>query len=300
MKYKSSINFDELKNGDIVEGVPIEHEIFQEYEQYIEPRRNKAKWLARIEEMKEAHPFEDQKGYYCLNCDRLEDGSHRYDLFKNYLNLTEMDIEIGDICYKGLKGNLEYMIFKRAIKHEIGKKDLDWLEACEKSKLNHLIDIDYKDKKILDVGCQLGLTVLTALKMGAKKAIGVEMRSGILGIAKEIKKLLGLTNQSLELKNIDFLNYKTTQKFDIVFCMGMIHYFGIEDYEKVFDKLVKLTRGLLILELRVTDGAGLIQKKQILATNQWLYGKAKELKLKVIKSITRDFERELWIFEKGV
>ena len=81
-------------------------------------------------------------------------------------------------------------------------------------------------------------------------------------IAKEIKRLLGITNTRLELKNIDFMDYKTTQKFDIVSCMGMIHYFDVDNYEKVFDKLVGLTKDLLILELRVTHGTGLIEKRR--------------------------------------
>ena len=57
MKYKKGMNFSQLKKGDIIEDVPIDHEILQEYENYIEVRRNRPKWLARIQEMKDGYPF---------------------------------------------------------------------------------------------------------------------------------------------------------------------------------------------------------------------------------------------------
>lgn len=300
MKYYKGLDFKKLKAGILITDIPINHPIFQEHEGYIAIRRHKRKWIDRIAELHEY--FENKElppSYYCLNCNRLEDGSHRFDLAKNYLKLKLRNVRIGSVCYKKLKANIYTMFENRMYKMGVAQKDFQWLKAAENTKWNHFNKLDYYKKNVLDVGCQTGYLLFKALTRGAKKAVGYDTRENVLKVGKQLGNLLKL-KKKLSLYNKDFRKADIKpNKFDIVLCLGLLHYFDKSEYESVWDKLLSICKEKLIIEVRCTNSEkkALISRKQTITTMGWVKNWALHNSVDIMKQINRDKDRWLFIFD---
>lgn len=301
MEYQKNLKFDELRAGTLVKNVPIDHPVFDEHAHYIRRRRHYPKWIKRVGDI--LTNFDEKKNksphLYCLNCGRLEDGAHRYDIGKNYLNQKTRDIKTISICVKGIKGDLLHMFRMRMKKAGCKPKDFDWLDANHNTKWNHIGDIDFKDKTLLDVGGQVGLNALMAIRKGAKEATTIEIRNDVLRVGKKLAYLLKLKNTKFI--NADILDYKIEKQYDIVTCFGLLHYFDIKNYKLLLKRLLGATKDTLIIEIRLEDvpGNDPIVKKQTIATPGWIAKLAKRNGVPILGSIKRDKNRYIIIFKKS-
>lgn len=300
MEFTKGLDFSKLKHGTIVESVPCYHELFDPVREYIKDRRNREAWRRQRQEMEKnfnkllAGPF-----YYCQKCRRIEDGANRFDLLAIVKGEKKVDIHIGPMCWKGLARDL-LNVFRRRLENVTNRntRDIDWLEANALEKWPHFKEIDFKGKNILDVGTQTGFTCFNAIKYGAEGVIGIDVRGEVLQVGKDIAKDLGFSRK-IKLTKKSILDYESTSQFDIVFCLGLIHYFEPSDYIKVFNKLCSLSSDYLILDLRIEPESQadnlFAVVKQTLATPKWLNENLKRSGFVLEKKIRRGHRREMWI-----
>lgn len=302
--FHTDMDWNSLKPGTIVSQVPILYPEFLEFKQYVDPRRDRPKWKKQSQEM--ASNFKQElfhPVYYCQNCGRMEDGAHRYDLAINYLGIKHLDVEIGAICWKGLHWfetlDMLHMFTKRLEKTNLSRKDLPWMIANEKTKWNHFDILPLKGATVLDVGCQIGYTCIKAAQRGADSILGVDVRRDVLDVAKDLALKLKLKNVYFE--HGDFLKFKLPkERFDIVFCLGLLHYFEMHEYAEAFDKLANLAKSHFVLELRcIKRGMStLIQRQQVLSTTAWIESRAFNTGFRPVKIVQREAERFLYIFKR--
>ena len=150
-------------------------------------------------------------------------------------------------------------------------------------------DIDFRDKKILDIGGGYGLVSFFAAINGAKKVVCLEPEidgstSGVKHKFSVIHNKLGLNNVSLISKT--FQDYQTTEKYDIIILHNTINHLN-EDmcellvnskeaqvvYKTYFEKMHQLTSCNAIIV--VTDCSSknffndLGMKSPIMPTIEW-------------------------------
>lgn len=307
--FHADLDWNSLKPGTIVSRVPILYPEFLEFKQYVEtppvnPRCDRPKWKAQSQKM--AANFKQElfhPVYYCQNCGRMEDGAHRYDLAINYLGIQHLDVEIGAICWKGLHWfetlDVLHMFVEKLKKSNLSKKDIPWVIANEKTKWNHFDILPLKGATVLDVGCQVGYTCIKAAQKGSDLILGLDVRRDVLSVGKDLASKLGLENVHFE--HCDFLKFKIPkEKFDVVFCLGLLHYFEMHEYAEAFDKLAALARSHFVLELRCVKWAAptLVQRQQVLSTTAWVESRAFNAGFRPIKIVRREPERFLYIFKR--
>jgi len=78
----------------------------------------------------------------------------------------------------------------------------------------------FKNKKVLDAGCGMGRNSYWVLNYGAKEVVSFDYDKRTLEAAK--KNLSSFDNAHLEFKSIYNIDYQ--DKFDVVFCIGVIHH----------------------------------------------------------------------------
>ena len=303
VNYFEGMDFSQYPAGTEIRQVPVNHEMFNAVKAYLKPRKLKKAFTDKYMEItrnwnaEKFHPL-----YYCQNCHRIEDGANRFHAWtSDYFKGQFLNIKLAEICYKKItdSGFNVYCMFSNALKNAgINGKDPAWLYANEHSKWNYLNELDFKGKTVLDVGTQCGYTLFKAVQRGASEAIGVEIRPEMTELIHSLIAKFDL-REKIDVYCHDFRIFTPPGKFNFVFCMGLLHYFSLEEYEPMFDKLVSFTNDYLIIELRTCMGKGFFTRKgQTFASFEWLHKKAEANNLEVVKSITRDHERTIWIFRK--
>jgi len=106
------------------------------------------------------------------------------------------------------------------------------------------LDRDLSGKTFLDVGCGEGYFVFEALKRGASKAVGIDLNSTRIKVAKKIAKILGLPGE-FYVGNLEEMDFK--EKFDIVFALNILH--QVNNPIAVIEKLMSITREKLVFEI---------------------------------------------------
>jgi len=187
-------------------------------------------------------------------------------------------------------------------------KMLKWAEV-KRGVISNLVS--FKDKTVLDVGCSVGYICSWASKV-AKHIIGVDIREDILKVAHHVKKDLGDNRCALGFALQDWKKFEPPEsykeKFDIVICTGLLHYFDREDYGEVLAKLVYVCSNELILEMRVVkdkdDKPRIFQGSKAgstIPTFKWLKRALLRCGFKLLHRISGDdwpeggVGRELWI-----
>ena len=77
-----------------------------------------------------------------------------------------------------------------------------------------------KGKRVLNAGCGFGRHSLFCLNYGAKEVISFDNDEKSINATKELLK--NYNNSKVKLESIHNINYKN--KFDIIFCIGVIHH----------------------------------------------------------------------------
>lgn len=93
------------------------------------------------------------------------------------------------------------------------------------STLRGIVDFDdLRNKRILDAGCGTGEKACVLAEL-AKEVVATDFSSSSIARARENKDKLGLKNiEFIESSLLSFENIKAREKFDVVFCSGVLHH----------------------------------------------------------------------------
>ena len=116
----------------------------------------------------------------------------------------------------------------------------------QRNIFNILKDIDFKNKKVLDIGCRDGLYSFYAEKQGAKEIIGIDndlSRGAVEFLIPYFKSKVKMYQ-----KNLYDITEKNYRKFDIILFVGVLYHLRYPFYS--FKKIKKILNndGKLILE----------------------------------------------------
>lgn len=105
-------------------------------------------------------------------------------------------------------------------------------------KINSLIPDGFKDKRILDLGCNAGYYSLMSGLDNAKEVIGVELDKGYFKQTEFIKDYFEYKNNR-KLNNVSFINsnisdldFDSLGKFDYIFALAIIYHIGKHRFGK--------------------------------------------------------------------
>ena len=104
-----------------------------------------------------------------------------------------------------------------------------------------------RNKKILDVGCNIGYLSLFCLNLDCKNVTGIDVRSNKLQIADFVCGKAGFTNY--EFKKLDIIQdalLGVTEKIDTILFSGLIYH--ISNHYEILAKLSKSTATSMIIE----------------------------------------------------
>lgn len=115
---------------------------------------------------------------------------------------------------------------------------------------------DFRGKIVLDAGCGIGRNSYWALKYGARELVAFDYDKNIIRIAQ--KNLSEFPIARIRYSSIYDINY--VNKFDIVFCIGVIHH--LEEPALALKSLYRATKktGKLIIWVYADEGNEFIVK----------------------------------------
>jgi 2-polyprenyl-3-methyl-5-hydroxy-6-metoxy-1,4-benzoquinol methylase len=101
-----------------------------------------------------------------------------------------------------------------------------------------------KDRSFLDVGCGNGLYSFDLVRKGARRVLGLDISEVMIGLCKEASEKENLTDRC-EFIQTDLLEYKSNEKFDVSFGIGLFDY--IKDPSPVLKKMREMSTDKVIL-----------------------------------------------------
>lgn len=173
-------------------------------------------------------------------------------------------------------------------------------------------EINFTDKRVLDVGCSEGYGTIEALELGAKSAVGVDNVGWLVQVARKAKEKLEIPDDKLVFEQMDFentplLGFKALfGEFDFVLALGLIHHFGIHEYIKQLKKLCDLANDLLVLEMWVDVGkTGNHLREElrgwtnVIPTETYLKKILSRFGFRVVRhGVINHLRRELWVCQR--
>jgi SAM-dependent methyltransferase len=289
-------NLYDLRPGEVAE-VPIDDKVFDFCWSYIHKQERFPFWHKSIWRiMENFSPLKFESMYFCLKCRRFEDGTHRLAVAR-MRGMKTILVKAFAGCHQRIKASPGMNIREAPVASN--KKDAAWTAACRDKKWIHLRGaVNYAGRKVLDVGSQSGYTCFESIKEGAASALGIEIRADMVRASNDAAATAGLSGR-VKFQEGDWLTIEAPGSFGVVHCMGLLHYFHPKDYGRAVAKLAVASADTLVLEMRLTAGAGNAIKQigsQTLPTTEWLsealagLGFVVRKKFPVVGAI-----RELWI-----
>lgn len=104
------------------------------------------------------------------------------------------------------------------------------LSAGEWETLKQMLP-DFKDKRLLDIGCGYGWHCIYALENGASSTVGIDISEKMLAMAKEKTKLPNAEYLCVAMEDMDF----PAESFDVALSSLAFHY--IENFEEIAKKV---------------------------------------------------------------
>ena len=107
--------------------------------------------------------------------------------------------------------------------------------------------VDYKDKKVADIGCSNGYFCFEIKEEGASKVIGYDRPKPAVDTAKEIAYLKGL---DVDFEVLDIEDKDIPEEFDIILFMNISHH--LKDPKSAFNKIFSKAKKVII-EMQFTN-----------------------------------------------
>lgn len=101
-----------------------------------------------------------------------------------------------------------------------------------------------KDRTFLDVGCGNGLYTFELARKGARRILGLDISEVMIGLCKEASVKDNLADRC-EFIQTDLLEYKSNEKFDVSFGIGLFDY--IRDPAPVLKRMREMSTDKVIL-----------------------------------------------------
>ncbi len=95
---------------------------------------------------------------------------------------------------------------------------------------------NFKDKRVLDLGCGYGWHSIYAMENGASSVVGVDISHKMLKVAKEKTHFPQIEYRCCSIEDVSFPD----ESFDIMLSSLAFHY--IEDYEDLINNLYKMLK----------------------------------------------------------
>lgn len=124
-----------------------------------------------------------------------------------------------------------------------------------------IIPEDYRDKRVLDLGCGTGEYALWYAMNGASEVVGIDLSDGSLKIAQERKEEGNFANAKFQ--KMDILNCELPDNyFDYSYSVGVLHHTG--DPFRGFEHLVRVTKpgGVVVVSLYNSYSRRILRAKQ--------------------------------------
>jgi len=237
-QWADTIAFDRLPVGHRVVDVPPDADVFDPAWEYIIPRASKPDKQERI--MKVSTDWAHHRTrplWYCSQCRRIEDGSHRIEVASNRHDMLTVDVH--GICYSLRAMETRQAIASTCIESgAVSQKQAhnEWLSACERKKwvrFRHALRL--AGRSVLDIGSNSGWTLAECAIGGASRLRGIELRPDMVGVSKAFLSALNIrTPRQIDRADLrDLLDEMPPPgaRFDLVFFMGLPHYF-LDEYER--------------------------------------------------------------------
>lgn len=129
---------------------------------------------------------------------------------------------------------------------------------------------DYRDRRVLDMGCGTGEYALWYGLHGAGEVVGIDLSDGSLSVARQRQAESGLANVSFRTMDVLKCDFPDDH-FDYAYSVGVLHHTG--DPAGGFRQLARVTKpgGTVIVSLYSQYSRRLLRCKQTLC--RWLGGK---------------------------
>lgn len=108
--------------------------------------------------------------------------------------------------------------------------------------------VDFRDKKIMDVGCGYGTTCIYMAINGAQRVVGVDVQANRVNFAKsKLKSEYGHLSDSVEFRTVTGIEELGDEKFDIVISKDSFEHYS--NPEKFVFEMKKLLRkgGIMVI-----------------------------------------------------
>lgn len=132
-----------------------------------------------------------------------------------------------DTEFKKEEGYLTHLIGVLTTEKEIG--------AGEWETLRKLLP-DFKDKRVLDLGCGYGWHCIYAMEHGASSVVGVDISHKMLEVAKEKTHFPQVEYKCCAIEDVEF----PEESFDVILSSLAFHY--VADYEILVKKIYRILK----------------------------------------------------------
>ena len=95
---------------------------------------------------------------------------------------------------------------------------------------------DFKDKRVLDLGCGYGWHCIYAMEHGASSVVGVDISHKMLEVAKEKTHFPQVEYKCCAIENVEF----PEESFDVILSSLAFHY--VADYEILVKKIYRILK----------------------------------------------------------
>lgn len=103
-----------------------------------------------------------------------------------------------------------------------------------------------KEKTVLDIGSNIGGTLLGLVDMNPKLMTGWEFDEDKVNLANKIASYNSVKNIEFKVKDVEKLDLNSLTKFDVVFCLAVVEH--LKDKELLFKVLAKVCNNILFFE----------------------------------------------------
>ena len=130
---------------------------------------------------------------------------------------------------------------------------------------------DFKDKRVLDLGCGYGWHCIYAMEHGASSVVGVDISHKMLEVAKEKTHFPQVEYKCCAIEDVEF----PEESFDVILSSLAFHY--VADYEILVKKIYRILKsGEYVLRLNILfllpmeHKTGIITKKEKYCIFRWI------------------------------